>query len=102
MTGGATKTVHGVVLRDDPAREPVFKVVTLDVEMQDWPDMCEIARREKLHRHMSNEAGATEIAAKALADFPDAPWELRMRLARQTSDEARHSTVLARRLGQLG
>lgn len=96
-----TKVVGGVVLRRDPAREPCFTVVQTDAEMQDWPDMSEISRRERLHRHMNNETGAMEIAARCLADFPDAPWDLRLSLARQTADEARHATLLLRRLREL-
>jgi len=42
-----------------------------------------------------------EIAAQALVDFPDAPWDLRMRVARQAADEARHVLLLARRLDEL-
>ena len=40
-----TKTVNGVVLVADPAREPCFTVVQTDAELQDWPDMSEISRR---------------------------------------------------------
>lgn len=97
----AIKIVHGVVLRADPAREPCFTVVHTDAEMQDWPDMSEISRRERLHRHMNNEVEAIEIAACCLSDFPEASWDVRMSLARQVADEARHATLLLRRLRQL-
>ena len=99
---GPTKVIDGVTLRRDPAREGCFTVVDTDADMQDWPGMSGEARREKLHRHMNNETGALEIAAKALADFPEAPWDLRMQLARQASDESRHALVLYRRLRELG
>jgi len=99
--GAETKVVSGVVLVKDPARESCFKVVHTDAEMQDWPDMSDISRRERLHRHMNNETGAMEIAARCLVDFPEAEWGLRMSLARQVSDEARHATLLLRRLRQL-
>jgi hypothetical protein len=103
MTTGApdTKVVQGVVLRADPAREPCFTVVQTDAEMQDWPDMSEISRRERLHRHMNNETGAIEIAARCLVDFPEASWDLRMSLARQVADESRHASLLHRRLSEL-
>ena len=97
-----TKSVRGVTLKSDPARETCFKVVDTDVEMEDWPDMSDVARRERLHRHMNNELGALEIAAQCVADFPDAPWDLRMRLARQAADESRHARVLYRRLRDFG
>ncbi len=106
MTGTAqpvsTKSVRGVMLASDPARESHYNVVSTDDEMQDWPDMSDISRRERLHRHMNNEAGAMEIACQCLVDFPDAPWDLRMRIARQAADEARHSMGLYRRLKELG
>jgi uncharacterized ferritin-like protein (DUF455 family) len=101
MSFGA-KVVRGVTLREDPAREDCFDVVHHDTEMKNWPGVDGEAGREKLHRHMNNETGAIEIAAQCLADFPDAPWDLRMRLARQCADESRHSEVLLRRLRQMG
>ncbi|MFQ5702922.1 MAG: DUF455 family protein [Gemmatimonadales bacterium] len=97
-----TKEVRGVTLRTDPVREDCFEVVDTEMEMKTWTDMSDVSRRERLHRHMNNELGALEIAAQCLADYPDAPWKLRMRLARQASDEARHATVLYRRLKELG
>jgi uncharacterized ferritin-like protein (DUF455 family) len=99
---GPTKMVRGVSLRRDPAREACFVVVDTDAEMQDWPGMSDQSRREKLHRHMNNETGALEIAAQCLVDFPDAPWPLRMQLARQASDESRHVLLLSRRLHEIG
>ncbi len=96
-----TKVVGGVELRRDPAREPCFTVVHTDAEMQEWPDMSDISRRERLHRHMNNETGAMEIAARCLLDFPEAPWDLRMSLARQVADESRHAQLLYDRLRQL-
>jgi uncharacterized ferritin-like protein (DUF455 family) len=93
---------NGVRLRGDPAREACFTVVHSDAEMQEWPDMSLRSRRERLHRHMNNEVGSLEIAAQMLVDFPDAPWELRMQLARQCWDETRHVQLLHRRLLELG
>jgi hypothetical protein len=98
----ATKDVRGVTLAQDPAREGCFAVVHTDAEMEDWPGMSDRARRQKLHRHMNNETGALEIAAQCLVDFPDAPWPLRLQLARQASDEARHALMLYQRLREIG
>jgi hypothetical protein len=97
-----TKVVCGVTLRKDPAREPCFKVVDTDAEMAAWPGFSPESKRERIHRHMNNETGSLEIAAQCLADFPDAPWELRMQLARQVWDESRHVDALHRRLRELG
>ena len=97
-----TKTVRGITLRRDPAREACFAVVDTDAEMAAWEDFSPASQRERIHRHMNNEVGSLEIAAQMLVDFPDAPWELRMELARQAWDESRHVESLHRRLRELG
>jgi uncharacterized ferritin-like protein (DUF455 family) len=96
------KTVRGVTLRRDPAREACFTVVQLHKDLHDYDDMSDASRRQRLHRHMHNEMQTLEIVAQSLADFPDAPWELRMQLARQCWDETRHSAILYRRLLAMG
>ena len=97
-----TKQIKGMTLRRDPAREACFKVVGSDAELEEWPGMTEISRRQRIHRHMNNETGAVEIAAQCLVDFPEAPWELRMHLARQCWDESRHVAGLYLRLREIG
>jgi uncharacterized ferritin-like protein (DUF455 family) len=64
--------------------------------------MSDVARREMIHRHMTNEMTSVDMAAACVAEFPDAPWELRMELARQAWDESRHVRALYRRLRELG
>jgi len=102
LTSEQTKTVRGVTLHRDPARESCFVVVQLHKELHDYDDMSDVSRRQRLHRHMHNEMQTLEIVAQGLADFPDAPWELRMQLARQCWDEQRHTAILYRRLRELG
>ena len=102
MRSCQTKVVRGVTLRADPAREACFKVVHDAAELADYADMSDAARRQRLHKHMHNEMQSLEMAAQSLADFPDAPWELRMSLARQCWDETRHARLLYRRLRELG
>jgi uncharacterized ferritin-like protein (DUF455 family) len=91
-----------LTLRADPAREACFTVVRRDAEMHSYASDSDVARRELLHRHMSNEITSLDIAAQCLAEFPDAAWELRLELARQSWDEARHVTALHQRLRELG
>jgi len=91
-----------LTLREPPARDACFQVVQRDAEMQEYEPSDPRALRETVHRHMSNEITSLDIAAQCLADFPDAPWELRLELARQCWDEARHVAALARRLRELG
>jgi hypothetical protein len=97
-----TKVIAGATLRSDPARESCFKVAQRHTEMHDYVDMSPMAMRERLHRHMHNEMQNSEIAAQSLVDFPEAPWELRMQIARQCWDEVRHTRLCYRRLKELG
>jgi hypothetical protein len=90
------------VLREPPARDPCFKVVTRDADAHEYGDGSDIARREMIHRHMANEMTSVDMAAVCVAEFPDAPWELRLEIARQAWDEARHVRVLHRRLKEMG
>jgi uncharacterized ferritin-like protein (DUF455 family) len=94
--------VGALRLRENPARDPCFRLVQNDSEMHEYERSHPLARRETVHRHMSNEITSLDIAAQCLAEFPDAPWELRLELARQCWDEARHVSALARRLAELG
>jgi uncharacterized ferritin-like protein (DUF455 family) len=93
---------EGVRLRDNPARDACFTVVLRDTELKEYDGNGADAQRETLHRHMSNEITSLDIAAQCLVDYPEAPWELRMELARQSWDEARHVAGLHRRLVELG
>jgi uncharacterized ferritin-like protein (DUF455 family) len=101
-TGVDTKVMRGVTLRADPAREACFTVVQNSSDLADYADMSPVARRQRLHKHMHNEMQSVEMSAQSLADFPQAPWELRMSLARQCWDETRHTRLLYRRLRELG
>ena len=78
-----------------PARDDRFVVKDQWVECANFPEGDPAKKFEFMHRQMNEEMNVMENAARSLADFPDAEWELRMWLARQCSDEARH--VLAYR-----
>ncbi len=92
----------GLKLRAAPARDACFRLVLSDSEMETFEGTGVLARRESVHRHMANEITSLDIAAQCLVEFPDAPWGLRMELARQCWDESRHVAGLARRLGEMG
>jgi uncharacterized ferritin-like protein (DUF455 family) len=94
--------VDDITLRQAPARDVCFQVVWRDSEMAEHEQMSDVGRREIVHRHMTNEITSLDIAADCIATFRDAPWELRMELARQCWDESRHVQVLHRRLEQMG
>lgn len=98
----ATKVICGVQLRSDPAREPCFEIVHLHSDVPNSEGLGLEARRKRMHREFNQEVQTLEIAALCLADYPDMPWELRLELARQCWDEARHAALYQRRFEQLG
>ena len=105
MRGAAIKEtiiVRGVTLRRDPAREPCFRIVHLHADVPTDKGLGLEARRKRIHREINQEVQSLEIAALCLVDYPDAPWELRMELARQCWDEARHAALYYNRLRELG
>jgi len=95
---------RGLELRADPAREPCFRIVHQHYEryMPTAEAPYDASGREGLHTLMNAEVLSLEIAAQSLVDFPDAPWELRMTLARITSDETRHAAMCLERLRAIG
>jgi uncharacterized ferritin-like protein (DUF455 family) len=97
-TIGTIVVRNGVVLRDSPARDACFKVVTDQAQMAKHPEGSLEARREQLHGDYNNEIQSLEIASQSLVDFPEAPWELRLELARQCWDETRHARLFLARL----
>ena len=97
-----TKIVRGIELRKDPAREPCFKIVHLHHDVPDAPSTTPEGRLMRAHREYNQEVQTLEIAALCLVDFPDAPWQLRMELARQCWDEARHAALSYRYVTELG
>ena len=46
-----------------------------------------------MHGIFVGELQALEGAGRSLWDFPDAPWEFKMNMARQCWDEARHVQI---------
>lgn len=97
-----TIIVRGVELRRDPARESCFEIVHLHSEVPTVNGLGLEARRRRIHREYNQEVQTLEIAALCLVDFPETHWELRMELARQCWDEARHAALYCKRLRELG
>lgn len=102
MEPAETTVVRGIKLRGGPAREACFVVAQVHTEMRSAADMSDKSQRDMMHRECNQEILSLEIAAQSLVDFPNTPWELRMHLARQCWDEARHAQLRFRRLKELG
>jgi uncharacterized ferritin-like protein (DUF455 family) len=81
---------------DPPARDERFRVAEVWSEMDNIYGDDGRMTREFLHRQMAEEVNGLEIAARNLTDFPDAPWELRLAIARQCWDECRHIEAFRR------
>jgi len=81
---------------EGPARDPRFTVCAVWAEMTNLPEDDSLMAPEFLHRQMNEELNGLEIAARNLTDFPEADWELRLAIARQCWDEARHVVMFRR------
>jgi uncharacterized ferritin-like protein (DUF455 family) len=88
--------VRPPVLEENPARDERFEVKDRWCDMANVPGDHPEHIVEFLHRQLNEELNSLEIAARNLGDFPDADWELRMAIARQCADEARHATAFRR------
>ncbi len=56
----------------------------------------------RMHGIFVGELQALEGAARSIWDFPEAPWEFKMNMARQCWDEARHVQIFEKLLVHLG
>ena len=79
-----------------PARDARFTVKEKWIEMFNVPEDHPERELEFFHRQMNEELNSVENAAQNLADFPDADWDVRMWIARQCYDEARHVQMFRR------
>ena len=68
------------------------------------PNSPAVGTRLKLRMHgiFVGELQALEGAGRSLWDFPDAPWEFKMNMARQCWDEARHVQIYEKLLEHCG
>src|SRR5881296_890062 len=96
---------------DKLAREDRFvrmrarEVAELKVEqgLPPFPDLStRDSIRERVHGILVGEMQAMEGAGRTVCDFPDAPWEFTMDMARQVWDESRHVEIYLRLLEHLG
>lgn len=95
-------TLDAGLFAANPERDERFEVRDRWIEMVNLPRDHPDVPQEFLHRQLNEELNSLEIAARNLTDFPDAPWELRMAIARQCADEARHAIAFRRLLEQRG
>src|SRR5271156_5574950 len=58
--------------------------------------------KSRMHGICGGEFQAMEAAGRTLYDFPDAPWEFQLDMARQVWDESRHAEVYMKLLEYVG
>src|SRR6185369_848131 len=89
-----------------PARGARVTVAERWIECANLPEGDPRREIEFFHRQMNEEVDSLECCASYLRDFPEADWALRLGLARQCADEARHAGMFRRiyeaRGGRLG
>lgn len=79
-----------------PRRDARFTVVDQYMDCTNYEEDDPRFLIEFFHRQMNEELNGVENAARSLADFPDADWGVRMSIARQCADEARHVQMFQR------
>ena len=84
------------------ARDGRFRVAEYWADCHNLPKGDPGREVEFFHRQMNEEVNGMECAARALTDFPDAEWELRLAIARQCYDEARHVEMFRQALESRG
>lgn len=106
MTSESIPSLDPTLFAPSPARDGRFTVAARWVECANFPDGHPLRAIEFLHRQMNEEVDSLECSAANLRDFPEAAWDLRLSLARQCADEARHAAMFRRifekRGGQVG
>ena len=81
---------------------PGFALVTLNEPLRPGDDAGNTRLMLRMHGIYVGELQALEGAGRSLWDFPDAPWEFKMNMARQCWDEARHVQIFEKLLGHVG
>ena len=69
---------------------------------KNWSFDTQEGKQHLLHDLLNSEFITVERMGRILADFPDIPWQMKLDMARQAWDEARHAEIVQRRLEELG
>jgi uncharacterized ferritin-like protein (DUF455 family) len=81
---------------------PAFALVVLNEPLDPDSPVATLRLLMRMHGIFVGELQALEGAARSLWDFPDAPWEFKMNMARQCWDEGRHVQIFEKLLTHLG
>ena len=102
--GAAGSAAFRPVLVPVPARDGRFRPLEPGKKMpKAKPLETPEGRVRLLHIALINlEIPAIEVCGRMIAEFPESPWAMKLDLARQIWDEARHAEMCADRLQELG
>ncbi|MBW2231659.1 MAG: DUF455 family protein [Deltaproteobacteria bacterium] len=81
---------------------PGFALMVLNEPLDPDSPISKTRLLLRMHGIFVGELQALEGAARSLWDFPDAPWEFKMNMARQCWDEGRHVQIFEKLLTHLG
>jgi uncharacterized ferritin-like protein (DUF455 family) len=81
---------------------PGFGLITLNEPLRPGDPAATTRLHLRMHGIFVGELQALEGAGRSLWDFPDAPWEFKMNMARQCWDEARHVQIYEKLLTHVG
>ena len=82
MTAVERPPYDAAIFAPGPARDARFAVKEQWVDCHNLPAGDPEREVEFFHRQMNEEVNGMECAARNLADFPNAEWELRMHIAK--------------------
>jgi uncharacterized ferritin-like protein (DUF455 family) len=87
-----------------PARDSRWNVMQKPEEFKekDWSFDTNEGKLHLLHDLLNSEYITVERMGLILSDFPEIPWQMKLDMARQAWDEARHAEIVQRRLEELG
>ncbi len=81
---------------------PAFGLVILNQPLRPDDPAADTRLKLRMHGIFAGELQALEGAGRSLWDFPEAPWEFKMNMARQCWDEARHVQIYEKLLEHVG
>jgi uncharacterized ferritin-like protein (DUF455 family) len=87
-----------------PVRDGRWNIVADPGEFteKNWSFDTQEGKQHLLHDLLNSEFITVERMGRILVDFPGIPWQMKLDMARQAWDEARHAEIVQRRLEELG
>jgi len=81
---------------------PAFTLMTLNEPIRPNQPGTDERLKMRMHGIFVGELQALEGAGRSLWDFPEAPWEFKLNMARQCWDEARHVQIFEKLIDHVG